>query len=136
MLHDSYLPHGACWLWDRGLIAIHATSDLGAALCFLIIPLVALYIYRRGRLARLVAAYPLLWRRGAAFVLFAGLGYLGAFLEIWIGGWLYYVTGANKILMLASSALFAVEFWRRREDLVMVGLVLDDVERRRARGRA
>lgn len=128
--YADYMPHGACWLWDRWLIAMHGIGDLGTWFYYMLIPLIVLYIYRHGRLSRLAAAYPKLWRRGAGFILFCGINHLGAFFEIWVGGRIYYLTGVNKILMLVASGLFAWEFWKHRHDLVMVGLVLQEVDRR------
>jgi len=121
----TFLPHGACWRWDWVLIVLHFLGDAGTGISYLVIPAIALYVYRAGRLDRLAAAYPRLWRRGAAFVLLCGLNHFGAAFEIWAGGWFYYLTGINKLCMLTASTLFASEFWRRRGDLVMIGRILD-----------
>lgn len=129
----NWMPHGACWLWNKLLIALHAPGDLGTWFYYMFIPALALYIYRRGRLRFLMTAYPRLWRRGAAFVLLCGLSHLGAFAEIWIGGWIYYATGINKVGMVIASHLFAVELWRRREEIVQMGQVLELEARQSAR---
>ena len=125
----TYMPHGACWLWNAVLIVLHAVGDLGTSLYYAVIPAIALYVYHRGHLANLKAAYPRLWRRGAGFIAFCGLSHLGAFAEIWMGGWLYYLTGGIKLCMLAASALFAWEFWRLRWELIAIGRGLDMLAR-------
>lgn len=122
-------PHGACWFWDRPLLALHAIPDLLTFVAYALIPALALYVYRRGQLRGLRAAYPLLWRLGAAFILFCGLSHLGNFLELWYGGWLFYVTGANKAVMAATSLWYAFEFWRVRQDLVLIGRLLEEAGR-------
>lgn len=118
-------PHGACWLWNPYLIAMHAGADLLTFLAYITIPLIVLFIYRRGRLQRLAAAYPQLWRLGAAFVFFCGLSHLGGFLEVWYGGDLYWVTASNNVVMAIASLWFARRLWVRRYELVSIGAALN-----------
>lgn len=118
------LPHGACWLWDWTLITIHAIPDAVTFLAYMSIPLVLLYIYRTGHLKSLAIAYPRLWVLGMAFIFFCGLSHLGGVFEVWIGGTLYYWTGANKILMAFSSSWFAVELYRHRNEMATIGRVV------------
>lgn len=125
----AYAPHGACWLWNPWLIVLHAAGDLFTCLAYLTIPILAIYVYRQGQLNGLGAAYPRLWRRGAAFIFFCGLSHAGAFLEIWYGGGVYWITGANKVVMAVSSLLFAAEFWKVRDDLVLIGRFLERAEK-------
>lgn len=120
------MPHGACWRWDWRLIVLHAPADLGTFAAYVIIAATGFYIYRTGHLRLLRAAYPRLWRLGAAFVLSCGFSHLGNFLEVWHGGALYWLTGVNKLFMATVSLWFATEFFRRREEIVLAGLVLEN----------
>lgn len=121
--HPHPLPHAMCWLWDWPLIILHSLSDLGIAFFYVLIPAIALHIYRSGRLKFLYSAYPKLWRRGTAFVLFCGLSHLGSYLEVWYGGLLYYITGINKAIVVIASAMFAHKFWGLREELISIARV-------------
>lgn len=127
--HILLMPHGACWLWNWRLISLHAPADLLTFLAYASITLIAAYIYRTGKLHKLSAAYPDLWISGAGFVFFCGLSHLGNFLEIWFGGSLYWWTGINKNFMAATSLWFALQFWKRRDDISLVGRVLFEADR-------
>lgn len=128
---ESYMPHGACWLWNPFLILLHASADLLTFLAYAAIPLTAVYIYRSGHLRGLAEAYPSLWRLGGAFVFFCGLCHLGSFLEVWFGGGVYWITGVNKAIMATVSLWFAYAFWKCREDLVLIGRLLEAATRGR-----
>lgn len=128
-------PHGVCWQWDVFLILLHAPADLITFAVYMLIPAMAIYVYRAGHLSSLYTAYPKLWQLGAGFVFFCGLSHLASFLEIWFGGAVYYFAGANKIIMATVSVLFAKEFWSLRHTMVMIGRVMsssakDDTEQR------
>lgn len=118
---NDFLPHGVCWQWDVLLLLLHSPSDLITFFAYSFIPLAVIYVYRQGNLAELYTAYPVMWKLGGAFVFFCGLSHLFSFLEIWIGGSIYYVSGVNKIIMAVTSASFAIYFWRIRRELVMIG---------------
>lgn len=125
-------PHGACWLWNRYLIFLHAGADLLTFVAYVTIPLIVLFIYRRGRLQRLAASYPQLWRLGAAFVFFCGISHLGSFMEVWYGNGLYWVTAANKTVMAVASLWFARRLWVRRYELASIGSALNALQDREA----
>jgi len=121
---NNWMPHGQCWLWDWRLILIHGLSDLLTFIAYTGIALVAYYIYLKGDLRGAKLAYPKLWFWGASFVLTCGISHLGNFLEIWVGGDFYWLTGVNKSLMSLASLRFLQIFWRRREDIALAGKVL------------
>ena len=123
------VSHGECWLWNWKLILLHAPADILTFLAYSSIALVAMFIYHKGRLSRLAVAYPYLWISGAGFVFFCALSHLGSFAEIWFGGWVYYVTGVNKVLMSIVSLWFAWQFFRLRNEIVIVGRVLFETDR-------
>lgn len=127
MVQVRFMPHGACWMWDVRLVALHAPADLVTFFAYCSIPLIAIWIYRHGRLKAMATAFPALWRWGAAFVLLCGISHLGNFAEVFYGGPLYWWTGVNKIAMAAVSVRFAVEFWRCRWAIVTLARALGAV---------
>lgn len=120
----DFMPHGVCWRWDWLLILLHAPADIATFGAYVVIATTALVVYWRGRLGTVASTYPPLWRLGAAFVGLCGISHLGAFLEVFIGGSLYWVTGVNKVLMAIVSVWFAVVLWRVRNRLLLAGQVL------------
>lgn len=127
-MFSFYSSHGSCWLWDPTLVSLHAISDLITFICYVLIPLIALYIYLTGNLSSISTLYPKLWLTGGAFVFFCGLSHFGSAIEIWIGGYFYYITGVNKIFMAIASISFVVLFWRERESILTVVRVLNAVK--------
>lgn len=122
-----YFPRGYCWYYDSLITILHGPPSLLTFLSFIIVSITAFYIYRTGRLSKIDAAYPKLWRVGSTFMLTCALSQLGNFLEIWFGGSLYYLTGINKVGMAVSSLLFAHLFWQAREGLALAGRVMSRV---------
>lgn len=120
----GFAPHGVCWFWDRWLIALHSIPDVITMLAYMSIPLLIALIYHSGHIRSLVISFPTLWKLAIAFIFFCGLSHLGNALEVWIGGSLYYWTGANKVLMAVSSAWFAIELYRRRVEIVTIARVV------------
>jgi PAS domain S-box-containing protein len=45
----DFMPHGYCYLWDRGLLWLHLTSDVLIAVSYFSIPITLLYFVRRRR---------------------------------------------------------------------------------------
>lgn len=125
---ESWMPHGFCWLWDWRIVLIHSLSDLLTFVAYMMIPAITLYVYKYGKLESLVSAFPGLWKLGASFVFFCGLSHLGSFLEVWIGGSLYIVTGINKTVMAVSSVWFAYKLWEVRDEIAIVGRIIQKVK--------
>lgn len=124
---EDFAPHGACWLWNRWLIALHTIPDIVTVLAYFSIPIFLLYIYRQGHLKSLTIAFPKLWRLAIAFIFFCGLSHFGNVLEVWQGGSLYYITGINKVFMAVSSSWFAIVLVKRRNDLITIARVINRV---------
>lgn len=120
-------PHGVCWLWDWRLILLHAPFDLMTFAAYMIIPLTALRIFRLGHLRDVAVMYPGLWTLGGLFVTFCGLSHLGSFLEIWIGGRLYWLTGINKVLMGCVSLAFAYVFYTLQERIILIAKTIREI---------
>jgi len=45
----DFMPHGYCYLWDRGLVWLHLVSDVLIALAYFSIPITLLYFVRKRR---------------------------------------------------------------------------------------
>ena len=48
-LSEDFLPHGFCYLWDRGLVWLHVISDVLIALAYFSIPITLVYFVRKRR---------------------------------------------------------------------------------------
>jgi hypothetical protein len=129
-----YPPHGVCWLWNDLLITLHLIGDLGTGFYYLLIPAIAVFIYRKGNLQRIRELYPKLWKYGSAFVLICAVNHLLAALEIWVGGGLYYLSGINKILMVFVSGRFAHEFFKSRWEIIDICRVIERIHKERRLG--
>ena len=46
---SSFMPHGYCYLWDRGLVALHLASDALIAAAYFSIPVTLVYFVRKQR---------------------------------------------------------------------------------------
>lgn len=122
----DYPPHGACWLWSKTLILLHSVPDLSTFIGYVSIPAIAYSIYRRGNLSKIKELFPNLWRAGIGFVFFCGLSHLGNFIEVFYGGWVYYATGINKLVMGAVTVSFAYRFYCSIDEIVLICLVLSN----------
>lgn len=121
---SKFPPHAVCWLWDTRMIILHAIAALATSIAYFTIPVLVLYIYKKGELRGLASAYPQLWILGGCFVFFCGLAHLGNFIEIWIGGVVYWITGINKVIMAISSLAFTWLLWKRAQEIVLIGKAL------------
>jgi C4-dicarboxylate-specific signal transduction histidine kinase len=49
LFSSDFMPHGYCYLWDPGIVWLHAASDGLIAFSYYLIPLVLIYFVRRRR---------------------------------------------------------------------------------------
>lgn len=102
MLHEMFMAHGYCLLWNPWLVAMHAGSDFLIFAAYLAIP-VAIWIFVRKRpnvemegLARLFAA----------FILWCGLTHIVNLITLW---WpIYEFQGVVKVITAGISVTTAV----------------------------
>jgi C4-dicarboxylate-specific signal transduction histidine kinase len=47
LFSTDFMPHGSCYLWQPGIVWLHATSDSLIALSYYLIPLVLIYFVRK-----------------------------------------------------------------------------------------
>jgi PAS domain S-box-containing protein len=99
----GYMPHGHCYLWDRGLVALHLFSDLAIGVAYVVISLTLAYLVSRAK-----RDIPFSW-------IFVGFGLFivacGAthFMEIWtLWTPAYWLSGAVKVVTAVASIAVAV----------------------------
>ncbi|PTY02793.1 hypothetical protein DB347_22870 [Opitutaceae bacterium EW11] len=101
----ALMPHGQCFLWDGGLISLHAISDGLIALAYYVIAGTLLYILRRRRdmpFSTIVLLF-------GAFIIACGTSHLMETITIWqpyywLSGWVKAVTAV--VSSIAVVALF------------------------------
>jgi diguanylate cyclase (GGDEF)-like protein/PAS domain S-box-containing protein len=98
-------PHGFCLLWQPGLIALHAASDLLTAGAYFSIPLALIALVNRRR----DIAYSGMILLFAAFIVGCGLSHVMAVVTLWQPA--YWLEGAVKAGMAAISVATAFLLW-------------------------
>jgi hypothetical protein len=87
----GFMPHGYCYMWNPGLLALHIGSDALIVLAYFSIPaFLAFFLRKRGAD---VPFRPLFWMFGA-FIVACGLTHLMAIVTIW-EPW-YWLAGTVK----------------------------------------
>ena len=92
-------PHGFCLLWQPGLIALHAASDIVTGLAYFSIPLTLAYVARKR--PDLVYA-PVLWLF-VAFILLCGATHFLGVATLWFPAY-----GLEAVVMAATAIVSAV----------------------------
>jgi signal transduction histidine kinase len=105
MRASSFMPHGMCFLWQPGVLWLHAVSDAVIAVSYYLIPIALIYFVRRRR------DLPFNWM----FVMF-GVFILGCgtthVMGIWTLWWPnYWVDGFVKAGTAAASVVTAALLW-------------------------
>lgn len=99
LLSRDYLPHGHCYLWQPGLLALHVTSDSMIALSYFLIPASLIYLVRRRR----DLVFNWIFWMFAAFILLCGTTHVMNVVTLWepyypLEGTIKLVTGVVSIL--------------------------------------
>lgn len=103
LFNNEYMPHGYCFLWQPGLVWLHAISDLVIALAYISIPITIGYlIYKRTK------NIPFQWLLTlfALFIFLCGLTHLLELIGIWKA--YYYFEGVIKLFTAAVSIATAI----------------------------
>jgi signal transduction histidine kinase/CheY-like chemotaxis protein len=98
----SFLPHESCYLFNRGLILLHAVSDSSIALAYYAIPLELLYFARRRR----DLPFRLVFAAFGVFILGCGTTHLMEVITLWYP--VYWVSGTIKAITAIASVATAV----------------------------
>ncbi len=92
------MPHGMCFLWQPGVLALHVISDALIALAYFSIPLLLIYVARRRPDLGFVPMFVMF----SLFIVSCGLTHVVSIVVIWhpiywIEGWLKAVTAGLSI---------------------------------------
>lgn len=98
----SFMPHGMCYLWKPGLVAMHLIGNGATALAYFSIPLTLVYILRQRRDIPFHGIFLLF----AAFILFCGLGHGFDIWTLWHPN--YWVSGIIRIMTAIVSLATAI----------------------------
>ena len=98
---SDFMPHGHCFLWNPGVLWLHALSDGVIALSYYVIPISLLYFVRRRR------DLPFNWMflMFGLFILSCGTTHVMGVWTLWHGT--YRLDGAIKAVTAAASVVTA-----------------------------
>jgi diguanylate cyclase (GGDEF)-like protein len=94
----AFMPHGMCFLWQPGVLALHVISDALIALAYFSIPLLLIYIARRRSDLGVVPMFIMF----SLFIVSCGLTHVMSIVVIWhpiywTEGWLKAITAGLSI---------------------------------------
>jgi hypothetical protein len=96
---EGFMPHGMCYLWQPGILALHVISDGLITLAYMSIPLTLVYFVRR----RADLRFHWIFLCFATFIIACGLTHLMEIWTIWHPA--YWLSGSIKaVTALASVA--------------------------------
>lgn len=98
---DSFMPHGCCYMWNAGLIALHVISDGLIALAYYSIPLTLIYFVRR----RKDLAFDWIYICFAGFIVACGTTHLMEVVNVWYPN--YWLAGVVKGITAVISVITA-----------------------------
>jgi PAS domain S-box-containing protein len=98
----GFMPHGSCYLWKPGLMALHGISNGIIVLSYLSIPLTILYILRQRR------DLPFNWIffLTASFIVLCGFTHLLNIVTLWYP--IYWTAGIIQAITAAASFATAI----------------------------
>ena len=98
----DYTPHGYCYSWDRGLVALHVASDILIALAYFSIPITLVYFVRKRR------GLPFHWMFlcFGLFIVACGASHVMEIWTLWHAD--YWASGAVKAVTALASVPTAV----------------------------
>ena len=99
---DEFMPHGHCYLWQPGIVALHVISDATIGLAYTSIPFALLYIVRRRR------DLPFHWMFlcFGVFIIAGGATHYLEIITLWTP--MYWVSGAVKAITAVASLCTAL----------------------------
>lgn len=94
----NFIPHGHCYLWQSGLVGLHASADLLIALAYYSIPLMLVYFVRKRQDVPFHGVFLLF----GAFIVACGTNHLMEVVTLWYP--VYWLSGTLK----AATAVISV----------------------------
>ncbi|MGK7920115.1 MAG: PAS domain S-box protein [Trichodesmium sp.] len=103
---EQFMPHGQCYLWESGLVWLHASSDILTGIAYYSIPIMLVYfVWPRQD----IPFRSIFWMFGA-FIASCGTVH---FLEVWtLWHPAYWVSGSIKAITAIISIFTAWEMYR------------------------
>lgn len=99
---QNFMPHGMCYLWRPGVLALHIISDGFIALAYFAIPLVLLHFIRKRTDVRFNGVFLCF----AIFIVACGATHLMEILTIWYPT--YWLSGSIKATTALASVATAI----------------------------
>jgi PAS domain S-box-containing protein len=99
---DGFMPHGMCYLWKPGVLALHVASDLLIVCAYFSIPFSLLYFVRKRRDLEFNWMYVCF----AVFIVSCGMTHLLEIVVIWNP--VYWLSGGVKALTALASVPTAI----------------------------
>ena len=103
LFSQQYIPHGHCYLWQTGLVWLHALSDVLIALSYYSIPLLLVYFVRQ----RTDVPFKRIFVLFSVFILTCGTTHLMQVWTLWNAA--YWLSGGIKALTALVSCYTALE---------------------------
>jgi C4-dicarboxylate-specific signal transduction histidine kinase len=105
MRSSLFMPHGMCFLWQPGVLWLHAVSDTIVAVSYFMIPLALIYFVRRRR------DLPFNWMfvMFGVFILGCGATHVMAVWTLWMPN--YWIDGFVKAGTAVASVTTATVLW-------------------------
>jgi PAS domain S-box-containing protein len=98
---DEFMPHGHCYLWNRGLITLHVTSDVVIGISYVVIAMLLWRLVRRIQLP-----FSPLFLAFGIFILACGLTHFMEVWTLWVPS--YWLAGGIKALTAIASISTAI----------------------------
>ncbi|MGZ5257929.1 MAG: sensor histidine kinase [Burkholderiales bacterium] len=102
LFSPDFMPHGYCYLWQPGIVWLHATSDALIALSYYLIPLVLIYFVRK----RPDLPFNWIFVMFGIFILACGTTHMMEVWTLWHG--VYRLSGVIKAFTAVVSVATAV----------------------------
>jgi PAS domain S-box-containing protein len=99
---DGFMPHGMCYLWRPGILALHVASDSLITLAYFSIPFTLIYFVRKRQDLR----FGWIFVSFAAFIVACGASHLMEIWTIWHPD--YWVSGGVKAVTALASVPTAI----------------------------
>jgi two-component sensor histidine kinase len=99
---DGFMPHGMCYLWRPGILAVHVGADALIALAYFTIPFTLMYFVRR----RADLRFSWIFVSFAMFIVACGASHLMEIWTIWFP--MYWLSGGVKITTALASLMTAI----------------------------
>jgi PAS domain S-box-containing protein len=94
---DGFMPHGMCYLWQPGLLALHVVSDALIALAYATIPFTLLYFVRKRRDLQ----FNWMFVCFAVFIVACGTTHVMEIVTVWTPT--YWLSGSVKAITALAS---------------------------------